>query len=177
MEINEFIIRKLDINDLNIYIELFNSNEKLLRLKKKQEYSSIMINQFSNDLNNKDKLVYGAFYNDELICAQSGYFPPTIQYWYAFNQFSNFNKKDLNNYKLSMSVWGKCMYMLMEHGEQNNYYSFYSRRDLKHQRALDKVWKRFVSDGIIENKYNCFYETIYKANGTNKEEEVKLNVN
>lgn len=163
MDKDDFSIRILDISDLDEYIKLFNSKPTLLNYIKTLEFSKLMIEKFTDDFKEKQRIIVGAFYNNKLVCSISGYFPDNIQYWYAHRHFSNFDQKDLGNYKLSMIVWSKCMYVLMDHGEKNGYYSFYSRRSAKQQQAFDKVWKKFVEQDIIENKYHCFYEAVYSV--------------
>jgi len=164
MLVEDFNIRQLNENDRDDYISLFNSNNKLLTLKKTELFSKAMIDQLEKDLVMKEKMVIGAFYNNELMCSTSGYFPENLQYWFSHNQFSNFKKNDLNNYKLSILVWSKCIYKIMEYAEHNQYFSFYARRPIKHQLALEKVQKKLAAEGLIENKYKCFYEAIYKEN-------------
>jgi len=166
MDKDDFSIKILDIDDLDAYIELFNNSDKFLNQRKTIDFSNFMIEKFTNDFEEKQRIIVGAYYNNKLVCSVNGYFPDNIQYWYAHRHFSNFEKKDLGNYKLSMNIYGKCMYILMNHGEKNGYYSFYSRRPLKHQQALDKIWKKFNEEGIIENKYNCFYEAVYAVGET-----------
>jgi len=164
MEFDSFQYRRLDLNDYERYIALFKSNEKLLTIKKTEEINIGMIDQLGKDLDMKEKLIIGAFIHNDLVCSASGYFPENLQYWYCHNQFSNLKFNNLTNYKLSLRIWAECMYQLMEYGEKNNYLSFYSRRSIKHQHALDTLWKKLASKGLIKNKYDSYYETIYKAN-------------
>ena len=164
MDMSDINIRQLTIDDAGAYINLFNSSEKLLKIEKTPEYSNYLMQQFLIDLQHKDKKIIGAFNGNELVCSASGYYPENFLHWYAFNQFSNTAKSDLASFKLSMLIWSKCMYELMSHGEKNSYYSFYSRRPLSHQKAFDRVWIKFANDDLIENKYEYYYEMIYRAN-------------
>lgn len=164
MNLSDFLIRPLDKSDTQKYIDLFNSSEKLMRLEKTTYDLEAIIENLKNKLNSSDDIVIGAFYNNKLMCSTSGHYPSSIKYWYGHNHYGDFGNSNLGNYLLSISVWGKCMDYLMTFGEQNNYFNFYARRPLKHQQAIDKIWKRYGTSDKIKDRYDCYYETIYKAN-------------
>ena len=165
MLLDDFEIRWLTIEDKTQYIELVNSNKKLLKMEKTSRDNEIILKIIDYDFSDPQRKVVGAFLKGKLVVAMSGFFPAESLHWYAFNHFhlANLGNDNLSTADIKYLVWPKCMSTLTDYAEQHGYYSFYSRRPLTHQKAFEKLWNRFKNEEKVNDRYDCYHEMIYPA--------------
>lgn len=158
------IIRKLTLDDIDDYLKLLLSSENYKTMSQSQEINNKMIGQVQNDFTHNKKVIMGAFENNELIYSVGGFYPDNVLHWYVFRHIALQTQNKTLNFNKNFIIYSKCMYELIKFGEKINCYTFYSRRPLKDQLTFDKAYNRMQNEGLIESRYNYYYEKIYQIN-------------
>jgi hypothetical protein len=158
------IIRKLSINDWKDYRELILSFNTYSGIKLSDAQKDQLLNNSEASLEDRKTIIIGAYEDDKLIHSVGGFYPEKFLHWYAFRHLSLNVNNNLLGYKLNFITFSKCMDALKDFAEQNQYYSFYSRRVLKDQLIIDKINEKLKNVGVIKDKYDYYYEIIYKTN-------------
>lgn len=151
--------RFLTTDDLPIYIDFYQTMKTMLKVAIAQVQIDRAILNYSN-INRKN---VGAFDQDnKLVAVVSGHFYPNFPVWYCNNQYVKQENDSLSSYLEYIQIHTNSMKLLTDHGEENEYYSFYARRSLTHQASHEKLLKIAVKRGVIEDtRYDYLYETIY----------------
>jgi hypothetical protein len=154
--------RFLGEDDKSQYKEVLISSSTMMTIPKSTEWNELLINNIDNNFLSPDNKLVGAFNQGRLIYVLGAHYPKNISYWYSFNQLSNLKIVGLS-YKNNIHFL-ELLKMLIVYGEEHGYYSFYSRRPLTHQQALDKMVEKLVHLGLVEKRYTLYYDMVYPAN-------------
>jgi hypothetical protein len=141
MDISNLIIKKMESEDQDDFIDIYNKSTKIMYLPKNEVHSLEIILR----LYNADNCVtFGAYHNEKLVGTLTGRYFDEVSYWYGFNLFTdikeNFNTLALHGYSMIISL--ELFDKLIEVGEKKGKYSFYTNKNLKHQLGIEKSINR-----------------------------------
>jgi hypothetical protein len=118
---------------------------------------------------NDEKKIVGSFTPDgQLLATISGHFSEKTKNWYAHGHFSNTKDFSLNQNKTAMVILYALHDVLSEYAESKEFFTFYTRRSIRHGMSMDKANKRLLSKNILTDsryflRYNRYTDGIYPA--------------
>jgi hypothetical protein len=164
MEYNKLNYRFLEKNEFNTFTSLQDSLEYWMKKKKDPSQDNSYKDLREELFHRKNNKIAGAFDSDNnLVATSSGLFPIEFPYWYTHNQFHKTPNQSLNSGLDSWLILMKLMELLCKYGEENNYYSFYTQRPLKHQLLVEKARQRAEEKNLYHHRYDLYWEYVYSA--------------
>lgn len=152
--------RLLEKSDKDQYVSLVRSFDKIFGEDADYylEYLDDFITFFDDDMYYG---AAGAFEDGKLVATIAGYFPDTT-IWYSFNQFSKLPSTGLLSSMDFLITGMKVHNLLISEAEQAGWYTFYVRRRLKAQRAVEKAIERLVANKYgITDRYVLYHDGYY----------------
>lgn len=166
MDIKNLTIKQLYKEDTQDYINLFEKFTKMMYMPK-DEVSSL--ESLLAIYNSPDAATYGAFLDKKLIGALSGKYFDKSSFWYGFNLMldvsGEVNTLNLHNFSTLISL--ELFDMLIEKGENQHRFIFYTRKNLRHQLSIERSVSRLKKNPDVKQykMFNYFpmYEKVYPA--------------
>jgi hypothetical protein len=159
----EIVYRQLTIDDMDQYVDLHISCKEVMGIDTTTDDMDVFRDGMYKKLLDDRFLFYGAFDNSGLlITSGGGYFPKAFNTWYSGYHYSR-----VNDFTKFYDINLKIATPFIERAESMEYFSWYSRRSLKQQRAWFMINKMAQKNGIDtspHNRYDHYIEKIYPAN-------------
>lgn len=166
-------IRKLNISDFGEYQNFVNKFDYSMKNHPRKVISR-------NTLGSKKNITVAAFKDDKIIASLTGFFPDKRPVWFGKNLFVQTSEisSGLGNYDESIFLIMDLFNTLISYAESINRYSFYTRKNLKHQLSYEKLVRR-LRDRLNQDKldqyrmlqYEIFYELKTPENFVNEDVE------
>ena len=159
MNLDKLTYRFLTEDDFPKYLDFYDSLQTIIKAPKSTNQRKVLVATY-NSPTKKNVGVFDEY--GEFVAAVSGHYPESFPFWYCHNQYIRTGNNSLSSHIDFIEVFNKSMKMLIEHGEANGYYSFYSRRVLSHQEGHEKLLRLAVKRGVIpDTRYDYLYEAVY----------------
>lgn len=167
MDYDKLTYRFLESNELDIFLDLHNSSDMWMGHKKNPEHVDAYTEYRKKLFLAPNNRTAGAFDSEnKLVATTAGWFPEEVPYWYTHGQVHDISNRSLSNGVDSWMVLLKLMTLLYQHGESNNFFSFYNYRSVKHQQTIEKIQKIVADKGLFSHRYDAYWECIYSPGDT-----------
>jgi hypothetical protein len=152
--------RFLTVNDKDNYLDSLSKVKKFMG--EGSEESLYEVTRISNNLGKEGYKIYAAFYQGKIISSQMIFFPlENINIYYAGLLVSTINESSLIKHKVSHYIFGQMLNGITSYAEERGYFAFYSKRTIRDQMLIDKIYNKFVSDNVFFGRYEALWDKIY----------------
>jgi hypothetical protein len=163
--LDNYTTRFLGPDDLNNYMDLQRSWNSFMGVamtpeqKKADEELSLLA---YHDPRNK---VAGTFDpTGTLVSINSGYFFDEFPHWYTYRIFQRTGDTSLNGVVRNFALALSTVNLLTQYAESKNYFTYYNRFSLSHQKSWEKGYHLLKTKANITFRYNYMWEYIYQPN-------------
>jgi hypothetical protein len=152
--------RNLEYDDVPALNGLIDNSESYLGFEASDTLMKELKQSTIKSLLDPNTQMFGVFENDTLIFMISAIFPMHYKTWILHGMYSLTNTDGLTSFRKVGTHFEKITNMLTEYGESNGYYSFLTRRTVKHQLAHERLIKRFNEKHSLNLRYELNWEQV-----------------
>lgn len=141
MQLLPLEIRPMGPQHRDQFIDMYHSIDKISDLPKEETASlEIRLGYYDDPQVN----TWGAYHQDQLVGSLMGRFPPNVNMWFGYSLFTRLRPwvTQLNWHVQSMVLACELFEPLIQQGESQGRYIFYTNKDVRHQLAIEHSMDR-----------------------------------